>query len=333
MGNSVQFILALFALVWLSSDGAAQVKILNVSSELTRGFYQDYNPAFEAYWKGKTGQIVTVNQSYGDSSEQAKSVIDEVDADIVTFDRSDDIDWLYSNARFLEAKWAARLPNQSVPFSSTIVFLVRKNNPRDIRNWDDLIRSNISVVAPSPKTSSEGRYGYLAAWGYALKKSAGDEKQARAFVAKLYAHVPILDAGGDGATITFASYGLGDVLLAYESQAALIQKQFPKAQFEVVLPPVSIKVDSVTAWVDRFVERHHDEAVVRAYLEYLYSDEAQELAAQHFFRPGNETILARYSTRYQPLELLTVNDVAGSWQKAQQAHFADGGIFDQIDKH
>jgi sulfate/thiosulfate-binding protein len=337
MWDPVQkIIFAFVAVVCLLSDGAAlaaKVKILNVSSELARGFYQDYNPAFAAYWKEKTGQTVVVNQSYGDSTEQAKSVIDQVDADVVTLDRADDIDGLYSNARFLEANWAARLPNQSVPFSSTIVFLVRRGNPKDIRNWDDLVRTNISVVTPSPKTSNEGRYSYLAAWGYALKKSAGDEKQARAFVARLYARVPILDTGGDGAATSFASYGIGDVLLTFESQAALIQNKFPKEQLEVVLPPASIAVENVAAWVDRFVEQHGNEVVARAYLEYLYSDQGQELAAQHFFRPGNESILARYSTRYKPLELFTVNEIAGSWQKAQQVHFADGGIFDQIYHH
>jgi sulfate/thiosulfate-binding protein len=334
MRNPVQkIILALIGAVWLLSDAAtlaAKVKILNVSSDLSQGFYQDYNAAFAAYWKKKTGQDVVISQSCGDSSAQAQSVINEVDADIVTFDRSDDIDALYSNARFLEANWSARLPNKSVPYVSTIVFVVRKNNPKGIRNWDDLIRPDVTVVTPTPKTSDNGRYSYLAAWGYALKKSAGDEKQARDYMAKLYAHVPILDIGGDGAVATFAGCGVGDVLLTFESQAALIQKRFPQDQFEVVLPPVSIVAENVVAWVDRFVEPHHNEEVARAYVEYLYSDEGQELAAQHFFRPENETILERYSTRYKPLELLTVDEIAGGWQKAQQVHFADGGIFDQI---
>jgi sulfate/thiosulfate-binding protein len=337
MRNPVQkIILALIGSVWLWSDGealAAKVKILNVSSDLTQGFYQDYNSAFAAYWKQKTGQNVSISQSYGDSSEQAQSVIDDVDADTVTFDRSDDVNALYSNARFIEANWSARLPNKSVPFISTIVFVVRKNNPKDIRNWDDLIRPNVAVVTPSPKASDNGRYSYLAAWGYALKKSAGDGKQARDFVAKLYAHVPILDTGGDGAVTTFAGCGIGDVLLTFESQAALIQQRFPKDQFEVVLPPVSIAAENPVAWVDRFVEHHRNEEAVRAYVEYLYSNRGQELAAQHFFRPENETVLARYSTRYKPLELLTVDEIAGGWQKAQQVHFADGGIFDQIYKH
>jgi sulfate/thiosulfate-binding protein len=328
-------ILALVGAVCFLFNGAAlaaKVKILNVSSDLTQGFYQDYNAAFAAYWKEKTGQEVSISQSSGDSGEQAQSVINQVDADIVAFSRSDDIDVLHSDARFLEANWSARLPNKSVPYISTIVFVVRKNNPKNIRNWDDLIRPEVAVVTPSPKTSDDGRYSYLAAWGYALKKSAGDEKQARDFVAKLYAHVPILDTGGDGAVTTFAGCGIGDVLLTFESQAALIQQRFPKDQLEVVLPPVSIAVENPVAWVDRFVEHHRNEEAARAYLEYLYSDEGQELAAQHFFRPENETVLARYSTRYKPLELLTVDEIAGGWQTAQEVHFADGGIFDQIYK-
>jgi sulfate transport system substrate-binding protein len=226
--------------------------------------------------------------------------------------------------------WASRLPNHSVPYTSTIVFVVRKSNPRNIRNWDDLVRPGISVIIPNPKTSGNGRYSYLAGWGYALKKSAGDEQRARAFVAKLFANVPVLDTGGLGATTTFAERGIGDVLLTFENEAALIQKEFPDEHLEVVLPSVSILAENPVTWVDRNVERHHTEAVARAYLEYLYSDAGQELAAQHFFRPKNETILAKYATRYKPLKLFTVDEVAGGWQQAQKTHFADGGIFDQI---
>jgi sulfate/thiosulfate-binding protein len=217
-----------------------------------------------------------------------------------------------------------------VPYHSTIVFVVRDGNPKNIKNWEDLIRPDVSLVIPNPKTSGNGRYSYLGAWGYALKKSAGDEKQARAFVAKLFANVPILDTGGRGATTTFADRGIGDVLLTFESEAALVQKTFPDEGLEVVLPPVSILVENPVTWVDRNVQRHHTQAVSRAYLEYLYSDAGQELAAQHFFRPRNQAILERYNTRYKPVELLTVEDIAGGWQQAQAVHFADGGIFDQI---
>jgi len=308
---------------------AADVKLLNVSYDVTREFYQDYNKAFATYWKEKTGDVVAVNQSHGGSSKQALSVMNGLEADVVTMNQPPDIDILHS-VDLIPANWSSRLPNNSVPYTSTIVFVVRKGNPKNIRNWDDLVRSDVSVVIPNPKTSGNGRYSYLAAWGYALKKSAGDEKQARAFVANLFANVPVLDTGGRGATTTFADRGIGDVLLTFENEAAQIQKQFPDDGLVVVLPSVSILAENPVTWVDRNVRRHHTEAVSRAYLEYLYSDAGQELAAQHFFRPQNQAILARYSTRYKPLDLFTVDEIAGGWQKAQQKHFADGGIFDQI---
>jgi len=314
------------------SASAKETKLLNVSYDVTREFYQDYNQAFAAYWKEKTGEAVTINQSHGGSSKQAQSVVNGLEADVVTMNQPPDIDILHS-VDLIPANWSSRLPNNSVPYTSTIVFVVRKGNPKNIRNWDDLVRSDVSVVIPNPKTSGNGRYSYLAAWGYALKKSAGDEKQARAFVAKLFANVPVLDTGGRGATTTFADRGIGDVLLTFENEAALVQKQFPDDGLVVVLPPVSILAENPVAWVDHNVQRHHTEAVSRAYLEYLYSDAGQELAAQHFFRPKNQTILARYSTRYKPVGLFTVDEIAGGWQKAQQVHFADGGIFDQIYQH
>jgi sulfate transport system substrate-binding protein len=311
------------------SASAKETKLLNVSYDVTREFYQDYNQAFAAYWKEKTGEAVTINQSHGGSSKQAQSEVNGLEADVVTMNQPPDIDILHS-VDLIPANWSSRLPNNSVPYTSTIVFVVRKGNPKNIRNWDDLVRSDVSVVIPNPKTSGNGRYSYLAAWGYALKKSAGDEKQARAFVAKLFANVPVLDTGGRGATTTFADRGIGDVLLTFENEAALVQKQFPDDGLVVVLPPVSILAENPVTWVDRNVRRHHTEAVSRAYLEYLYSDAGQELAAQHFFRPQNQPILARYSTRYKPLELFTVDEIAGGWQKAQKTHFADGGVFDQI---
>jgi len=309
---------------------AADVKILNVSYDVTREFYQDYNPAFAAYWKEKTGDTVTVSQSHGGSSRQAQSVVNGLEADVVTMNQPPDIEVLHARGGLLPANWASRLPNKSVPYTSTIVFVVRQGNPKNIKNWDDLIRPGVSVVIPNPKTSGNGRYSYLAAWGYALKKSAGDEQQAREFVTRLFADVPVLDTGGRGATTTFADRGIGDVLLTFENEAALVQKQFPDDGLLVVLPPVSILAENPVAWVDHNVQRHHTEAVARAYLEYLYSDAGQELAAQHFFRPKNQAILARYATRFKPLALFTVDEIAGGWQQAQQVHFADGGIFDQI---
>jgi len=328
----LKLVCALFAagLPWPAGTAdAADVKLLNVSYDVTREFYKDYNAAFAAYWKEKTGDNVTVNQSHGGSSKQAQSVVNGLEADVVTMNQPPDIDILHS-VDLIPANWSSRLPNNSVPYTSTIVFVVRKSNPKNIRNWDDLIRPGISVVIPNPKTSGNGRYSYLAAWGYALKNSAGDEKQARAFVANLFANVPVLDTGGRGATTTFADRGIGDVLLTFENEAALVQKQFPDDGLLVVLPTMSILAENPVTWVDRNVRRHHTEAVSRAYLEYLFSDAGQELAAQHFFRPQNQAILARYATRYKPLDLFTVDEIAGGWQKAQQKHFADGGIFDQI---
>jgi sulfate transport system substrate-binding protein len=317
-------------LLWSASTGiASEIKLLNVSYDVTREFYRDYNLAFAAYWKEKTGDIVTVNQSHGGSSKQARSVLDGLEADVVTMNQPPDIDILRTG-NLIPANWAARLPNRSVPYTSTIVFVVRKDNPKKIKDWADLIRPDVSVIIPNPKTSGNGRYSYLAAWGYALKKSAGDEKQARDVVAKLFTNVPVLDTGGRGATTTFAERGIGDVLLTFENEAALVQKQFPDSGLEVVLPPVSILAENPVAWVDHYVERHHTEAISRAYLEYLYSDAGQELAAEHFFRPTNQEVLARYANRFKPVELLTVDEIAGGWQKAQKTHFADGGIFDQI---
>jgi len=323
---------ALWGAVYLSAAGAlsAEVKILNVSYDVTREFYQDFNASFAAYWKEKTGDTLTVNQSHGGSTKQAQSVINGLEADVVTMNQPTDVDVLFSAGRLIPSNWETRLPNRSVPYNSTIVFVVRQGNPKNIKNWDDLVRPDVSLVIPNPKSSGNGRYSYLGAWGYALKKSAGDEKQAREFVAKLFANVPVLDTGGRGATTTFADRGIGDVLLTFESEAALVQKTFPDEGLEVVLPPVSILVENPVTWVDRNVQRHHTQAVSRAYLEYLYSDAGQELAAQHYFRPRNQAILTRYNTRYKPVELLTVEDIAGSWRQAQAVHFAEGGIFDQI---
>jgi sulfate transport system substrate-binding protein len=309
---------------------AHDVKILNVSYDVTREFYQEYNSAFAAYWKEKTGDTVTVNQSHGGATKQAQAVIAGLEADVVTMNQPLDVDRLFSSARLLPKNWASRLPNHSVPYISTIVFVVRRGNPQHITNWDNLVQSKISVIVPNPKSSGTGRYGYLAAWGYALKKSPGDEAKARNFVRRLFANVPVLDSGGRDAAMTFAGHGIGDVLLSFENEAAQVQTDFPDEAFEVVVPPVSILAENPVAWVDRNVERHHTEAVARAYLEFLYSDEGQELAAKYHFRPKNQTVLAKYADRFKPVDLFTVNEIAGGWQKAEQAHFSDGGIFDQI---
>jgi sulfate transport system substrate-binding protein len=317
-------------LAWLSAADAAEQKLLNVSYDVTREFYQDFNQSFAAYWLAKTGDTVRIAQSHDGSSKQSAAVINGLDADVVTMNQSLDIDRLHTAGRLVPENWASRLPNRSVPYTSTIVFVVRQGNPKHISNWEDLVRPGVAVVIPNPKTSGNGRYSYLAAWGYALKKSAGAEPTAREFVGKLFAHVPVLDTGGRGASTTFAARGIGDVLLTFENEAALVQRQFPKAGLQVVLPPVSILAENPVTWVDRNVRRHHTEALARAYLEYLYSDAGQELAAQHFFRPKNPAILARYATRYKPLDLFTVQEIAGGWAQAETVHFADGGVFDQI---
>jgi sulfate transport system substrate-binding protein len=317
---------------FLSATGgrAAEVKILNVSYDVTREFYQDFNQAFAASWKAKTGDTVTVNQSDGGSSKQAQAVVNGLEADVVTMNQPPDVDVLFASARLVPQNWAARLPNHSVPYNSTIVFVVRKGNPKHIKTWDDLVQANISVVIPNPKTSGNGRYSYLAAWGHALKKAAGDEKQAREFVGKLLANAPVLDTGGRGATITFANHGIGDVLLTFENEAAQLQKNFADDTLEVVVPPDSILAENLVAWVDRNVQKHHTEAVARAYLEFLYTDAGQELAAKYFFRPKQQAVLAKFADRFKPVDLFTVNEIAGGWAKAQQTHFADGGVFDQI---
>ncbi len=333
MRNWIQRLMQLLAAGVLWSAGtiaASEVKLLNVSYDVTREFYQDYNAAFTKYWKEKTGDVITVNQSHGGSSKQVRSVLDGLGADVVTMNQALDIDALYSIGGLIPSNWSSRLPNQSVPYNSTIQFVVRKGNPKHIQDWDDLVRSDVSVIIPNPKTSGNGRYSYLAGWGYALKKSAGDEAQARAFVAKLFANVPVLDTGGRGATTTFAERGIGDVLLTFENEVALIQKQFPASQLEVVVPTISILAENPVVWVDKVVKKHGTEPVARAYLEYLYSDAGQELAAQHDFRPQNPAILAKYAGRFPSLNLFTVDEVAGGWPKAQRVHFADGGIFDLI---
>jgi sulfate transport system substrate-binding protein len=323
-------LLAFILFAAFTSLNAADVKILNVSYDVTREFYQDFNHNFADYWKKKTGDAVTINQSHGGSSKQAQSVVNGLEADVVTMNQPPDIDLLHTAGHLVAADWATRLPNNSVPYSSTIVFLVRKGNPKNIQDWDDLVRPNVSVVIPNPKTSGNGRYSYLAAWGHAVRKSGGNDSTARQFVGRLFANVPVLDTGGRGATTTFVDRGIGDVLLTFENEAAQAEKNLSTAGFEVVVPSESILAENPVAWVDKNVKRHHTEDVSRAYLEYLYTDAGQELAAKYYFRPENKTILEKNSDRFKSLTLFTVEKIAGGWQKAQSEHFSDGGIFDQI---
>ena len=309
---------------------ASAASLLNVSYDVTREFYKDYNQAFVKYWKEKTGETVTIDQSHGGSSKQARSVIDGLEADVVTMNQALDIEMLHDKAGLIPADWASRLPDNSAPYTSTILFIVRKGNPKGIKDWADLVKPGVSVIIPSPKTSGNGRYSYLAAWGYALKKSGNDKARAREFVTRLFKNVPVLDTGGRGATTTFAQHGIGDVLLTFENEAALTIDELGSGNLEIVVPSVSILAENPVVWVDKFTEKHGTEKLARAYLEYLYSDEGQELAAKHNFRPRNPDILAKYSDHFKPVKLFTVDEIAGGWKNAQKVHFSDGGLFDQI---
>lgn len=323
---------SLLALTLLAgaSLASADTTLLNVSYDVTREFYKDYNPAFAAYWKTKTGEHVTINQSHGGSSKQARAVIDGLAADVVTMNGAPDIDVLASIGKLIPEDWAKRLPGNSAPSSSTILFVVRKGNPKGIHDWSDLVKPGVSVIIPNPKTSGNGRYSYLAAWGYALRQPGGDETKARAFVTALFANVPVLDTGGRGATTTFAQRDIGDVLLTFENEVALTIKEIGADKLESVVPTTSILAENPVVWVDKITRKRGTEAVAKAYLEYLYSDEGQELAAKHYFRPRNAAVLAKYADRFKPLPLFTVEEVAGGWTAAQKKHFADGGLFDQI---
>lgn len=322
--------LAVAALVLGAASLVADTALLNVSYDVTREFYKDYNVAFAAHWKATTGETVVVNQSHGGSSKQARAVIDGLPADVVTMNGAPDIDVLSTVGKLIPADWAKRLPNHSAPSTSTILFVVRQGNPKGIHDWSDLVKPGVSVVIPNPKTSGNGRYSYLAAWGYALRQAGGDEEKARAFVGRLFANVPVLDAGGRGATTTFAQRGIGDVLLTFENEVALTLREFSGEKLEAVVPSTSILAENPVVWIDPVVRKHGTEKVARAYLEYLYSDEGQELAAKHFVRPSNAAILARHTDRFPTIPLFTVEEVAGGWSAAQKTHFADGGVFDQI---
>jgi sulfate transport system substrate-binding protein len=305
--------------------------ILNVSYDPTRELYAAFDTAFARYWKEKTGQVVTVNQSHGGSGKQARSVIDGLEADVVTLALAYDIDAIGQQAGLLSADWQARLPDQSSPYTSTIVFLVRKGNPKGIHDWSDLVRPGVQVITPNPKTSGGARWNYLAAWGYALRQNGGDEAAARDFVARLFRNVPVLDTGARGATNTFVQRGIGDVLIAWENEAFLAVNELGADRVEIVVPSVSILAEPPVAVVDRNVDRHGTRKVAQAYLEYLYTPQGQELAAKNYYRPRLASVAARYADRFPKLQLFTIADFGG-WQAAQKKHFGDGGVFDQIYK-
>ena len=327
-----RIILALTALTVALTVHAKDITLLNVSYDPTRELYQDYNTAFAKYWKAKTGDNVTVNQSHGGSGKQARAVIDGLPADVVTLALAYDVDVIADKAKLFPKKWQSRLPHNSSPYTSTIVFLVRKGNPKGIKDWDDLIRPGVSVITPNPKTSGGARWNYLAAWGYVLKKAGGEEQQARDFIAKLYKNVPVLDSGARGSTITFVERGIGDVFISWENEAFLAVNELGKGQLEIVVPSVSILAEPPVTVVDKVAKKHGTYEVAEAYLKYLYSEEGQEIAAKNFYRPRLESVAAKYADKFPKVNLFTIDDVFGGWQKAQKTHFDDGGVFDKLYK-
>jgi sulfate/thiosulfate-binding protein len=309
---------------------ATPVTLLNVSYDPTREFYQDVNAAFARMWLARTGQTVTINQSHGGSGKQARAVIDGLEADVVTLALAYDIDAISRSAGLLPANWQSRLPHNSAPYTSTIVFLVRTGNPKAIKDWDDLVKPGVSVITPNPKTSGAARWGYLAAWAHAVRKY-GTEAGALDFMAALFENVPVLDSGARGSTTTFAQRGIGDVLLSWENEALLAVAKLGPGQFEIVTPPSSVLAEPPVALVDKTVDRRGTRALAQAYLEFLYAPQAQELAAAHFYRPRLPDAMARAASRFPALTMTPISDpVFGGWATAQKKHFDDGGVFDQI---
>jgi sulfate transport system substrate-binding protein len=330
-------LVASFALVSASlghiaqAQTAAPITLLNVSYDPTRELYVEYNAAFAKYWKAKTGQDVTIKQSHGGSGKQARSVIDGLDADVVTLALAGDIDAISKNGGWLPKDWQKRLPHNSAPYTSTIIFAVRQGNPKGIKDWDDLIRPDVKVITPNPKTSGGARWNYLAAWEFA-KRSYGGDAKAKDFIAKLYANVPVLDTGARGSTITFAQRGQGDVLIAWENEAYLLEKEFG-AKFDVVAPPLSILAEPPVAVVDKNVDKKGTRAVAEEYLKYLYTEEGQDIAGKNFYRPAvSEKAKAKYAKQFAKIKLFTIDEAFGGWEKADHEHFADGASFDQIYK-
>lgn len=330
-GSLSPLILLIFFAGGVTQPVTAQRKItlLNVSYDPTRELYQEFNAAFARYWKAKTGEIVTIRQSHGGSSKQARAVIDGLQAEVVTLALAYDIDAIAERSQLLPPDWQKRLPHNSAPYTSTLAFLVRQGNPKHIKDWQDLIKPGIAVITPNPKTSGVARWNYLAAWGYALKQNNGDQQKAQDFIGKLYKNVPVLDSGARGATTTFVERGIGDVLINWENELLLIKKINP-GQFEIIPPSLSILAEPTVSLVDKVVDKRKTRVVAQAYLEYLYSEEGQEIAARNFYRAHSPTVAAKYAAQFPPIKLFTIDDIFGGWQKAQKIHFADGGIFDQI---
>jgi sulfate/thiosulfate-binding protein len=330
MNKKAFLVLGVILLLIPSVAVAGTITLLNVSYDPTRELYQDYNAAFAKYWKAKTGNDVQIQQSHGGSSKQARAVIDGLEADVVTLALAYDIDAIAQNAKLLPANWQSRLPDSSSPYTSTIIFLVRKGNPKGIKDWDDLVRPGVSVITPNPKTSGGARWNYLGAWGYALKKSGGDESKAKDFIGKLYKNVPVLDSGARGSTTTFVERGIGDVLIAWENEVLLGAKDLGQDKFEIVVPSLSILCEPTVSVVDKVVDKKGTRAVAEEYLKYLYSPEGQEIAAKRYYRPRSEVIAKKYASQFPKVKLFTLAEIVGDWQKTQKTHFADGGVFDQV---
>jgi sulfate transport system substrate-binding protein len=327
---SVSAFLALTLSIGLTPASAGDITLLNVSYDPTRELYTEYNAAFARYWKQKTGDTVLIKQSHGGSGKQARSVIDGLQADVVTLALGYDVEALHEKGRLIPKDWQQRLPHNSAPYTSTIVFLVRQGNPKGIKDWDDLVRPGVSVVTPNPKTSGGARWNYLAAWAYAKRKFNGDEAQIKDFIAKLFKNVPVLDTGARGSTTTFVQRGIGDVFISWENEAFLAQKEYGSDKFQIVAPSLSILAEPPVTWVDRVVKKRGTEAVAKAYLEYLYTPEGQEIAGRHFYRPRLAEVAAKFKDRFVNLQLVTIDEEFGGWSKAQLLHFGDGGVFDQV---
>jgi sulfate transport system substrate-binding protein len=308
----------------------ADVTLLNVSYDPTRELYQEFNAAFARHWKARTGETVTVRQSHGGAGKQARAVIDGLEADVVTLALAYDIDAIAEKAKLFPADWQKRLPHNASPYTSTIVLLVRKGNPKGIKDWGDLVKPGVQVITPNPKTSGGARWNYLAAWAYALKQPGGNDATAKEFVKKLFANVPVLDSGARGSTTTFVERGIGDVLLAWENEAYLSIRELGPDKVEIVVPSLSILAEPPVTVVDKNVDKHGTRKVAEAYLQYLYTAEGQEIAAKNYYRPIDKAVAAKYAQQFSKVSLLTIDEVFGGWQKAQKTHFADGGIFDQI---
>ena len=322
-------LLSALALALAVGASAKSVELLNVSYDPTRELYVDFNQAFAAHWKATTGDDVTIKQSHGGSGKQARGVIDGLQADVVTLALAADVDALYDVAKLIPKDWQKRLPQNSTPYTSTIVFLVRKGNPKGIKDWDDLVKPGVSVITPNPKTSGGARWDYLAAWAYAKHKQGSDDA-GKAFVSALYKNVPVLDSGARGSTTTFVQRGIGDVAISWENEAFLALKEFGADKFEIIVPSLSILAEPPVSVVDKVVKKKGTEAVAKAYLEYLYSPEGQDIAGRNFYRPRDAAAAAKYASVFPALKLVTIDEEFGGWAKAQKTHFADGGVFDQI---